>query len=165
MTILINIALFVFLLFSQSAAAGHLQVFGFVPNLILIFILSITLFRREYEIYLFAFAAGIIMDILSGGPFGINTSIMMLIAFVGNIFKDKGVSFSIFFSLVFVASSSFVYYLVHGLYIGWISKGFEPATLYFYLGQILITVAVAFILFPFLDRLFLWEDRYEERKR
>lgn len=165
MTIIINIVLFSFLLFFQSAAVGHLSLFGFVPNLVLIFILSVALFRREYEIYLFAFAAGIIFDILSGGPFGINTSIMMLIAFVGNIFRDKGVSFSIFFSLVFVASSAVVYYVVYGLYVGLTANSFELGTLYFYLGQILITVAVAFILFPFLDRLFSWEDRYEERNR
>ncbi len=165
MTIIINIIIFILAFYLQGSAAGHLNFFGFVPNLVLIFILSITLYRHEYEIYLFAFGAGLILDVISGGPFGINTCIMMLIAFVGNIFKDMRVSFSIGHTLLFVASSALVYYSVYGLYLGIASHDFSLRAGYFYLGQILITVALAFVLFPILSKLFAWENHYEERGR
>ncbi|MBI4708798.1 MAG: rod shape-determining protein MreD [Candidatus Portnoybacteria bacterium] len=89
----ITIFLFLFILaVLQISIVPRLSIFNVFPNILLASILSISIIKEDKSIIFFAFVAGLLMDFLSGLPFGINALnfvfTLWAAKFIGrNIFK------------------------------------------------------------------------------
>jgi rod shape-determining protein MreD len=69
--ILVYIAILYFLILFQTTIADYIKIFDIKPNLILVFIISVALLRGRMEGACIGIAAGFLMDIFSGGIFGV----------------------------------------------------------------------------------------------
>ncbi len=160
MTILLNILILIVTLVLQTSFLSRFHLFGLVPNLMLILIISFTFFKRIYEAYIFAFFAGLVLDILSAGPFGFHLIVFMLIVLAASlILKEDLTKISKLFSFIFAFVSTSVFYITLWFYVSYLGNSFTLTGLLFTLGQIVITVAFFLLLIPFLKRFFLWQGR------
>jgi rod shape-determining protein MreD len=66
----------------QSTLFAQLRLFGAAPDLVLVAVVAWTLLRGTPEGYVWAFAGGLALDLLSGGPFGLSALVLLLIAAV-----------------------------------------------------------------------------------
>jgi len=165
MIIFLNILIFVIAVYLQSSLLGRFDIFGFSPNIILILMVSFALYRKTYEAYAFAFIFGMVLDSLSGGPFGVHTAIFMLTVFASNLIVNEDYS-NITGPLAFVVLgvSATVFYLTLWLSISLQNKSFTTAGAIFTLGEIAITVGLYVLAFPYLRKLFSWEKMAGDRR-
>ncbi|RJO61447.1 rod shape-determining protein MreD [candidate division WS5 bacterium] len=165
MIIALNILIFAAVIFLQTSLLARFDIFGFMPNFALILMISFAFFRKTYEAYIFAFISGLILDILSGGPFGLHIASFMLMVFVSGFIVDEDHTR---LSNVFVSSFAFVMaFLFYGallLYIDFSLKDFSLSGVLFSLGQVFVTFVFFILIFPWLKRLFLWEDKKDKER-
>lgn len=160
MIILINILVFIITVYIQSAVFGRFDLFGFVPNMVLILIVIFSLYRKIYEAYVFAFVTGFVLDILSAGPFGIYTTIFMAVVFVSGLIVDEDHSkISTTLASTFLAISALVFYITFWVVVSYQSKNFTLSGFIFSIGQTAITLGVFLLVFPYLKKVFLWEEK------
>ena len=79
------VPLLLFLCLVQSTAAGRFTVFGVKPDLVLLVIIVGALLYGPRASMLWAFIAGIGMDIFSGGPLGASSLALMAAALVASL--------------------------------------------------------------------------------
>lgn len=96
---------------AQTTLSPRLAILGVQPNLMLLAVLSWTLLRGGKEGMLWAFGGGMLLDMLSGTPFGALTLSLLLVSFMSGL--GEGTIFRTTLSLPLVAS--FVGSLVHDL--------------------------------------------------
>lgn len=98
----------------QFTVLSHFTPLGIIPNYILIFILAICIICDNTESVAFASCAGLLCDMLTGAPLGLNTIIYMYIAIativVINVVYTK--QLKVVIPMCFVAS--FMYELAFG---------------------------------------------------
>jgi len=144
----------------QSAVFGRFDVFGFTPNIILMLIVTFSLYRKTYEAYAFAFVAGLVLDTLSAGPFGLHTAIFMAVVFVSGLIVDEDhTKISATFASIFLICTALVFYVTLWGIVSYQAKSFTFSGFIFLLAQIAFTVGVFFLVFPYLRKLFLWEEK------
>lgn len=86
--ILFSAIIFYFLALLQASFLPHFSVFGIVPNIVLFFVFLINLFEKNERTtgLIAAFAAGLFLDIFSGGFIGfyilISLAISILVKYV-----------------------------------------------------------------------------------
>ncbi len=95
----------------QSTLLPHAAILNVWPNLVLLAVVSWTLLRGLAEGLMWAFIGGLWLDILSGGPFGLSTLTLVLVAFVisfleASLFREH---------IVLVVAIVTVAGLLHGL--------------------------------------------------
>lgn len=166
MTSLLNIIIFVILAYLQASFLKGVSIFEVVPNVVLIFMVSLALYRKNYESYAFAFIFGLFLDTISGGPYGLFTAVFMFVVFVSNIFfsEDKtAISNAVF--IVFQLLSSLTFYAVLAIYIAIKSGQLTSAGVWFLTLQTLITTGLAVLYTPFAGRFFSWEESYDLRSK
>lgn len=66
----------------QSVWLERLQILGGRPDLVLLLVITWAIIRGVNEGVLWGFTAGIFCDLLSGGPFGLWTTVLTLVAFI-----------------------------------------------------------------------------------
>lgn len=166
MIIFLNIVIFLAAIYLQSSFSGHFDFFGFFPNIVLIAMICLSLFRKNYEAYIFAFVFGLALDSLSGGPYGLHVGVFMLTVFLSNVFFSEDDSkLSVPFTSLFTGIVIFFFYLVLAVFITVNTKGIILSTVLFYLGQLGITLLFAMIMLPLARKLFLWENRISAKRR
>lgn len=163
MIVILNILIFVFIVFLQSTLLGRFDIFGFTPNLILILVVAFSLYRKTYEAYAFAFVTGFILDTLSAGPFGIHTATFMTAVFISGILVDEDhTKLSVSFASIFLTLTALVFYIALWGIVSYQAKNFTLSGLSFAAIQVALTSVVFFISFPYLKKLFLWEERVSD---
>jgi rod shape-determining protein MreD len=70
---------------AQTTLSPRLALMGVQPNLMLLAILSWSLLRRGREGMLWAFAGGILLDMVSGAPLGASSISLLLVSFVSGL--------------------------------------------------------------------------------
>lgn len=167
MIILLNILVFVVTVYIQSAMFGRFDLFGFTPNIILMLVVAFSLYRKTYEAYAFAFVTGLVLDILSAGPFGIHTTIFMIVVFVSGLIVDEDhTKISTTFASIFLFITTLVFYITLWGIVSYQAKSFVFSGFIFSVVQVAFTAIVFFLAFPYLRKLFLWEDKVGDvRKR
>lgn len=73
----------------QSSLLARLTLFGVHPNLMLIVVVSWGLLRGGREGLLWGMAGGLVLDVLSGAPFGVFTVAMLVVAFVAGLIETS----------------------------------------------------------------------------
>ncbi|MEA3346205.1 MAG: rod shape-determining protein MreD [Chloroflexota bacterium] len=72
----------------QTTLSPHLAILGAYPNLMLLVVLSWTLLRTGREGMLWAFGGGVLLDMLSGAPFGASTLPLLLVSFLSSLGEE-----------------------------------------------------------------------------
>lgn len=166
MIIFLNIIVFAITIFFQSSFLGRFSFFGFTPDVVLILVAAIAVYKRNYEAYAFAFFTGLILDSLFGGPYGLHTGIFMLSVFIGTILSNtERPEISRLSATVFVSAMTLIFYSLLDLYVIFKTKNFFLSNLTFPLGQVALTAALAFFLFTLFGKMFVWENKLEKVKK
>ena len=162
MAILLDILIFIATLLLQTSLLARFHILGFTPNLMLILVITFVFYKKAYEAYIFAFLAGLVLDTLSAGPFGLHVIIYLLIVFAGTvILNEDQTKLSKLFSMVFATAAASVFYMALWFYLSYSSGRFTASGFLFAIGQITATIIFFAIFMPFLKRFFLWQKRIE----
>ncbi|MDR0879531.1 MAG: rod shape-determining protein MreD [Clostridioides sp.] len=106
----------------QNSILNYIDIFGFSINLLLIYVVVISLYLDELEAGVIAGALGLISDATVGGVFGINALILFTIGYVialnrEKLYKDSKSTIVVFIiiatlfdSVLNIASSSVLYH-------------------------------------------------------
>lgn len=163
MIITLNLLLFFIILFFQTGLMARVSIFGFEPNIILIFILAYIIFRKNHQVYLFSFLSGFLLDTISGGPFGFFTILFLIISFSSGIIRKDENQVEDIAALIFMISSAFFVNLCGVLYIAIVAKKLHFTDIYFLLTQTLGSTIIIILASKLFSRLFRWENKYEEK--
>lgn len=77
--------LLVVIALAQTTLSPRLALLGVQPNLMLLAVLSWSLLRGGKEGILWAFGGGVLLDMLSGVPFGTSTLSLLLVSFLAGL--------------------------------------------------------------------------------
>ncbi|NLD71612.1 MAG: rod shape-determining protein MreD [Chloroflexi bacterium] len=69
----------------QSTVAAHVSVLGVCPNLVLLLTVSCTLLMGTRSGVIAALAGGLVLDALSGAPFGISVIALVVVALITGV--------------------------------------------------------------------------------
>ena len=93
----------------QVTLAPYIEISGVHPDLVLVLVVSWIVLRGLEEGLLWAFIAGVSLDMLSGAPFGVFTLTMLVVAWLVSLFHGRifGSSIVLPLSLIFPLSLLF----------------------------------------------------------
>jgi rod shape-determining protein MreD len=83
------LALLVVTAILQSALAPHLAISHIHPELMVLVILTWSLLKDQDEALVWAFVGGIILDLLSGLPFGVSSLSLVLVCLAAGVWHGK----------------------------------------------------------------------------
>ena len=78
-----------FIIILQNSIINYLSVFGMTINIVLIYLVIISLYLDELESGIIGAILGLILDSSVGGIFGANALIFFAIAYMVSYIKDK----------------------------------------------------------------------------
>jgi len=155
------IPLLLFLCLLQSTAVARLKIAGVKPELVLLMVVIGALVYGARPGVLWAFVAGIGMDLFSGGPFGASSLALIASALVAGLGHRPFSRFNIFVPLAAIALGTLAYagvYLtvlaifeVIGVPVLWVPIG--DAIRDIVLPVMLYNMAIMLLLLPILNRL------------
>jgi rod shape-determining protein MreD len=120
MSMYVVVPLLVIIAVLQSSVVSHLTVLGVFPDLPLLLVTSWGLLQGVREGVLWGFVAGVVMDLLSGAPFGAATLSLMAAGLLAGLAKKSALSSHVLFPSVIAFLVTIVYSLLF-LSIVWIS--------------------------------------------
>jgi rod shape-determining protein MreD len=110
----------------QTSATPFFPIFGIRVDLVLIFLAVWANVSRESRILVWAFSAGLILDLASGTPSGTNTLALTAGAYVAALGRSGLFRTNVPWSLAAVAVSTLIYYPItmillqsHGFSVSW----------------------------------------------
>lgn len=147
--------LLILLAASQNSLFVHLKIFGVIPDLVLIFDICVVLAVGNPYGTITAILGGIIVDIFSGAPFGIQSigymvSVYLIGAVEGKIYKDN-----IFVPGIFTFLGSIVKESIVGafLYLTGAQISFYPYLLKFIIPLAIYNTVLAAIFYRYIGKL------------
>jgi rod shape-determining protein MreD len=111
-TIYLVIPLLLAVTILQTSAVPHLAVLGVFPDLPLLFVVNWGLVRGPREGVIWGFVAGLMVDLLSGAPFGAATLSLMLVGFLSGLGAATAVRAQFVLPSVMAFLATLVYDLV-----------------------------------------------------
>ncbi|MFZ5516421.1 MAG: rod shape-determining protein MreD [Candidatus Zhuqueibacterota bacterium] len=157
------IIIYFLLLFAEKNLLYLFSIRHITPDLILIFIIILSLNEKRMQMIIFAFFAGLIQDSFISGFFGLSALTKSIVAFFGIYFQQPkrkyNLAYFIFTFVVLVSIHELVYQFIYALGSHW---GFFRLVLYYMIPRTLYTVVFA-VLAYLLFRTMLWNtDRVAE---
>ncbi len=166
MTTALNIIIFIAAFFLQTTFLPRFNVFGLVPNLLLIIVAAFALYGKTYESYVYAFVAGLVLDTLFGGPYGFHIAMFMAVVFAASLFSgEEDTEAPSQLGIIFTAVASLLFYGILWLVVGFGAKNFTLNGGVFSLEEAGVTTLFALIILPLARRLFQFEKRAAEVRR
>jgi rod shape-determining protein MreD len=95
----------------QSTVVPRIYLLGVHPDLMLVVVTSWSLLRGWQEGMLWALIGGVIMDVLSGAPFGVYTLSLLLAAFLAGLGQRNVFRFDLLIPVLVIPVVSLVYNL------------------------------------------------------
>ncbi len=120
MTTYLIVPFLVVVVILQATVVPHLAVWGVFADLPVLLVVSWGLLRGPREGILWGFIAGVVVDLISGAPFGAATLSLMLVGFLSGLGKNSAFTVHIVFPAVIMFLAT-VLYNVCFLLIVWIS--------------------------------------------
>lgn len=96
----------------QSSAVSHLTVFGVFHDLPVLLVVSWSLLRGVREGVIWGFIAGVVIDLLSGAPFGAATLSLMAAGLLAGLAKRSAFSSHVVFPSVVAFLATIMYSLL-----------------------------------------------------
>jgi len=145
----VSIPLIILVAVSQSTLAPHLTIWGAKPDLMLLAVASWSLLGRASEGVLWSALGGLVLDLLSGVPFGANTVALGLIAGLTRLVFMNVFRLSIVMPLAAAGVSTVVYYVVLllGLRLSGESVVWADAVLRVVIPSVVVNTAVMPVVF------------------
>jgi len=100
------------LAFFQATVLANGVSNGVYPDLVMVWVVALSLVYGAREATWWAFWSGIVLDILSAGPFGVFTLSLLLIALMASLGESNIYQASLLLPLFTGLVASFVYYLL-----------------------------------------------------
>ncbi|WP_455542731.1 rod shape-determining protein MreD [Intestinibacter sp.] len=98
-----------FIIILQNSIINYLSVFGMTLNMVLIYLVIISLYLGELESGIIGAILGIILDSSVGGIFGANALIFFVIAYMVSYIKDKVYKESPIMIFTIILGTTFIY--------------------------------------------------------
>lgn len=98
-----------FIIILQNSIINYLSVFGMTINIVLIYLVLISLYLDELESGIIGAILGIILDASVGGIFGANALIFFVIAYMVSYIKDKVYKESPIIIFTIILGTTFIY--------------------------------------------------------
>lgn len=96
----------------QVSFAGHVAVRGAIPGIMLVTVVDWGILRGMDEGVIWAFVGGVLLDGLSGYPFGTNTVALVLVASAVSLGRGTFIRTHALLPLATVFAATLLYYLV-----------------------------------------------------
>jgi rod shape-determining protein MreD len=96
----------------QSTVMPHITILGVHPDLVLMAVTSWSLLRGSGEGMLWALIGGVIMDLLSGAPFGICTLALLIASFGSGFGQHHIMKADLLIPVLVIPPATFVYQLI-----------------------------------------------------
>lgn len=113
MSLQVGIPLFLVAMLIQATVLPHLRVFGGQPDLIVVLVLAWATLDHDREGMAWAFMGGLFIDLLSGGPFGISSLILVPIAYLIGLTEARVYRTSLVLPLVLTAGGALAYHVAY----------------------------------------------------
>ena len=98
-----------FIIILQNSIINYLSVFGMTINIVLIYLVIISLYLYELESGIIGAILGLILDSSVGGIFGANALIFFAIAYMVSYIKDKVYKESPIMIFTIILGTTFIY--------------------------------------------------------
>lgn len=99
----------------QSSLISPMRLGGASPDLVLLFVVAYVLVRGEGEGAFVALAGGLALDFTSGGPFGLSTVLLILVAWVAGLGETNIFRTARFLPFLAAVAAVVTYYTSYGL--------------------------------------------------
>lgn len=160
MSLQIGIPLFIAAGLLQSTLLARLRVFGGQPDLIVLMVLAWATLDRKGEGLAWAFAGGLVLDLLSGAPLGISSLALLPAAYAMAFSEARGYRSTTLLPLAFMAAGALLYHLLYvgalrvfaGYPVAWV-ENLRYVTLPSVLFDVVLAVPVLRVLGRWYDRL------------
>jgi rod shape-determining protein MreD len=136
---LIPLAILISATLLQSTLAPYIQINGVHPDLVLVLVIGWTFLRGLPDGFIWALIGGLSLDLLSGGPFGLFTLVVGLIALLTSLFHGRLFGSSIILPLILTFPLSLLF---NGLALLLLSVLGRPVIWNETLSYILVPVAI-----------------------
>lgn len=123
MNILYFMLLSIFSIVIQTTILKHFSILGVTPNIVLIIIVSYSIFKGKFKGAFLGIFLGLLQDIIISSTLGINALIYFLIGYTVGIFNDIVFKDNPFTSIVFVSLSTFFYHTILFIFMFFIFNG------------------------------------------
>lgn len=100
----------------QNSIINYLSVFGITINIVLIYLVIISLYLEKLESGIIGAILGIILDSSIGGIFGSNALIFFVLAYLTSFIKDKVYKESPIMIFTIILGVTFIYCLISFLF-------------------------------------------------
>jgi rod shape-determining protein MreD len=109
MSLYLGLPVSILLAILQSAVTSRLQIFGVSPNLALLFTVGWVLFCGVRQGIAVALVGGLVLDALSGAPFGFSTLSLLLASLVAGLGESNVFRTAWFLPYLVIALATLVY--------------------------------------------------------
>ncbi|MBQ8541505.1 MAG: rod shape-determining protein MreD [Clostridia bacterium] len=99
----------------QVTVLSHFTLFGVIPNCVFVFVLALCIINDNAESVVFATVTGLMVDMLTGAQFGLNTLLYMYIAIGVIVVISFAYQKSIKIVVPMCLCASFMYELIFGI--------------------------------------------------
>lgn len=99
----------VFIIIIQNSIVNYLSIFGITINLVLIYLVIISLYLDELTVGIIGAILGLLLDASVGAVFGSNALILFLISYIVSILKHSIYKEIPLIILLLIVAASFVY--------------------------------------------------------
>ncbi|HEY63613.1 MAG TPA: rod shape-determining protein MreD [Caldilineae bacterium] len=163
MTPLLFIPLLGFLAVLQATLLPRIAILNVHPDLVLLTVVSWALLRGMGEGLAWAFVGGLWIDVLSGGPFGLSSLSLVIVAFLASLLEAGVFQEHIVLVMLAVAAAG----LLHGLlYLFFLRMGHHPAATLAAVWRVVIPSALYTSLFtPIVFPAMRWLHRATGREQ
>lgn len=154
----------IFCFILQTSVFDLFQLADTVPNIMLIYVVSVAVMRGQKESMITGFFCGLLLDIFYSSHLGIFAFVFMFMGFVNGLFHRIYYAEDTFLPLVLISVNDIVYGFV--MYLGYgLLKNHMNLMLYIrkiILPEIVYTIAVALLLYRVFLRFNNWLEKYEK---
>jgi rod shape-determining protein MreD len=109
MSLYVGLPISILLAIAQSAVTSRLQIFGVSPNLALLFTIGWVLFCGVRQGLAVALVGGLVLDALSGAPFGFSTLSLVLASWVAGLGESNVFRTAWFLPYLVIVLATLVY--------------------------------------------------------
>ena len=147
----------------QTTVLRSIEIFGVVPNLIVVSVICYALMRGDFRGIIFGSIAGAVLDLLSGRMVGMNTILCSTMALLCACLFDSLFNNNSFVASVFVLWISAIYeFLIYVFYfLFWGNTDFVFALIYKILPCAVYNAAAAFVIYPIMRKICSFDKKEE----
>lgn len=146
----------------QSTLIPHLSLGGIKPDIVLLVVVSWSLLRGAEEGVVWGFIGGILLDLLSGAPFGVSTIAMALVSFLTGVGEVNVFRTNIALPLATTFFATIAYNLIFLILLQ--AMGWPIAWIDGFIRVILPTTILNTLLMPLVYRPMRWLHRRTGRE-